>query len=354
MSDDFTIEVFSPDFTFRSKKRIQRQKYEYDYMSFGENELKIPGVFEADKWDYIRLITDQGILSGIITAKELSSSYTVIRYRDLMSLLDIDVYRERSLLADESLEAFLGGMIEENYISNEDSLQNVPGLSIEYLSETVGATMNLTDNIHNIYDLALKALKKYGVVIDMTLDVMAKSVICRIGTREQDTKYVEADLKNIISVDIVLQDTDESVNKVIVVGEYSEDDERYGETLVRTYYLDAETGETTMEPTSRVEPVVFQYATISINEETFEDDAYETAYDAMYSEECDNAIKVEVVKNDALYRPTDFTVGQKCIIIKSGVRYSTVFTGWNMDSTVKLLFGMIRTEYTKRRNTNVS
>ncbi len=347
MQDDFAVEIFRPDFSFRSKSRVALQKYEYDYMSFGSNELELPGAIEAQKRDYIRIRTGSRILSGIINSVEFTDTNTVIQYGDLMTLLDIDVYRDRTLLSEESLEIFLGSMISENYIENEDALQNIEGLSVVYLSETTGATMNLTDNIHNIYDLALKALKKYGIVIDMSLDIMGKAIVCQIGTRSLASRTIEADLKNILSTSITLKDSDDSVNKVIVIGEYDEDSESYGQTITRTYYLDADTGETTLAPTARVEPVVFEYKVITVDEETFEDDAYETAYDAMYSEECDNSIDIEVRKDDPLYPLDHFSIGQKCTIRKSGTVYSTVFTGWKMKDTLTLMFGMMRTEYTK-------
>ena len=98
----------------------------------------------------------------------------------------------------------------------------------------------------------------------------------------------------------------------------------------------------------RVTPVIFRYKTITIAEDTFEEDAFEAAYDLIYQEEYDNSIKVQLLSDDPLHKLQDFNIGKPCTIIWKGKKYRTVYTGWNINKTVTLLFGMVRTEYTKR------
>lgn len=347
MPDNFVIEIFSTDYEFVSHKTAERQKYEYDYMSLGTNELSVPGYLEAYKRNYIQIRAGEHCIQGVITEVEYKKLETRIRYRPLLSILDTDGYRERSELSKTSAERFLGELIEDNFVTNADKLQNIPGLRVEYESETLEAALNLTDNIHNIYDLALRAFRKYGIVCSMELNVMKKSLVCRIGVPELPTRTIEGELKNILDVEVSLKEYDDAVNKVIVIGEYSEDSEHYGETEERIFYLDDSTGETSTAPVKRCEPVVFQYKVIQIDEETFEDDAREAAVDAMYREKYDNAIKVKVMQQDPLYRPWSYQIGQPCTVRKNGVAYQTVFTGWTWNQTVTLLFGVRRKEYTK-------
>ena len=348
MQDNYLVEIFRKDYSFLSKALVKAQKYEFDYMALGNNTLVIPGFMEVYKRDYIQMTSDSGKIQGIVTSVEYKAAETSVKYKPLLSLLDVDVYKERKELQGMTAEQFLGVMVQENFIDNSDPFQNIPGFSVHYSSETPGATLNLTDNIHNIYDLALKAFRKYGIVIDAELDVMGRELRCTIGKREHQGKTIEGDLKNVLEVSISLKDDEESVNKAVIVGEYGEDDPLFGQTLVRTYYLDKVTGLTTQTPEQRVEPVVFRYKTITIDAETFEEDAYEEAYDLIYQEKYDNSIKVKIGRKDSLYKRRDFHIGQKCTIIKNGERFESVFTGYKSDlSETTLLFGIVRLEYKK-------
>lgn len=349
MSDNFRVEVFRQDFSFCSYALVAEQKYEFDYMSLGNNDLKIPGNLKANKKDYILIRYGEHILQGIVTGIEHQKLETRIKYKSLLSIFDADVYKKRSDLSKMTAEQFIGSMIQENFVSNEDSVQNIPGLTVEYESETEGATLNLKDDIHNIYDLAINVFRKYGIVVEMNLDIMGKKLRCRIGKKGQEIRTVEADLKNVLETKITIKEDDESVNKVIVYGEHGdEEDPDFGKTEKRIYYLDKQSGNTTMTPTERVTPVVFRAKVISYEAGSFEEDAYETAYDMIYREECDNSIKVKLSKDDPLHHIWDFEIGKPCVIIKNGVKYRTIFTGYSMDKTVTLLFGMVRTEYTKK------
>ena len=348
MPDNYLVEIFTRDYKFVSCRAVEKQKYEFDYMALGTNELSANGYLEAYKRNYIQIKSGTGCIQGIITGVEYKKLETRIQYRPLLSILDTEVYRERSELLRTSAEKFIGEMLESNFATNEDTLQNIPGLRIEYGSETLEAALNLTDNIHNIYELALRAFRKYGIVISMELSVMGKSLVCRIGKPELPEKTIEAELKNILDADISLKETDDVVNKVIVVGEYSEENVAYGQIKERTFYLDTSTGLPSSTPEKRCEPVVFQYKVITIDEETFEDDAYEAAAEILYQEEYDNAIKIKVRDSDPLYSSEKFRIGQPCTVLKNGVAYRTVFTRWTWNQTVTLLLGIKRTEYTKK------
>lgn len=349
MQGSFLIEIFQRDFTFLNKTMLKAQKYEFDYISLENNTLTIPGYFEANKNNYIRIISKENEFQGVITSVEYKAKETKIQYKTLLSLLDVDVYMNRKRLSEMTVEKFLGLMIEENFQNNEDELQNIPGIQIEITSQTENGALNLKDNIHNIYDTFISAFSKYEIVIDMKLNIMEKSLLCTIGVQSYDSRTIECDLKNILETNIVLKDDSESVNKVIIVGEYNQDSELYGQTIERIYYKDKLTGATTLTPSERVTPVVFKVKVLEIDEETFEDDAYQEAYDLIYHEKHDNYIKVKLSKTDPLHDIKDFSIGQTCTIIKKGQKYITVYTGYVLDTTVTLMFGIIRTEYTKNR-----
>ncbi len=349
MQDNFLIEVFSEtDFGFISKAVVEEQKYEFDYMSIVANTLTIPGHMTVHKRNYMQIRTRYKTIQAVVTGVEHTENETKIKYKSLMALFDIDVYKKREELSKISAEEFIGQMIEDNFVNNLDSLQNIAGLSVQYASRTTGAKLNLKDNIHNIYDVILTAFKKYGIVVSFELDIMKKTLICTIGIPIfEGQKIIEGDLANVLDINIVIKEYDEAVNKAIIIGEYPEDNELYGRTLERIYYLDAKTGQTTSTPEERVSPVVLKYKTITINEKSFEDDAYNEAADMLYREENDNSIKVSFARGDVLHSADDFAIGQSCMIIKNGIPYKTIFTGWTWDKTITLQFGVMRTEYTK-------
>ena len=347
MQGSFLVEIFDRNFVFLSKMMVKKQKYEYDYMALNNNSLVIPGILKVYRNNYIRIVSDDGEFQGIITAVENKMKETIIQYKALLSILDVDVYKDRTALKGMTVESFIVEMIEENFVTNEDALQNIPGFIIEKTSETSNGALNLKDDIHNIYDLIISAFRKYEIVADMKLDFMKKCIRCTIGKRSFKQKTIEGDLKNVLELNITKKDDSESVNKAVIIGSYSEESELFGQTVARTFYLDKQTGEITQTPLLRVVPVVFRYKIIEIKEETFEEDAYQEAYDLIYQEKYDNEIKVKLTKNDSLHKVHDFGIGQTCIVIKNGMLYETVFTGYIMDEVVTLIFGMIRVEYTK-------
>lgn len=347
MQGNFLVEFFDRKFVFLSKTMVKKQKYEYDYMSLDNNSLVIPGAFKVYKNNYIRIMSDDGEFQGIITAVENKTKETKIQYKALLSILDVDVYKDRTALKGMTVESFIGEMIEENFVTNEDELQNIPGFIIEKTSETSNGALNLKDDIHNIYDLIISAFRKYEIVVDMKLDLMNKCLKCTIGKRSFGQKTIEGDLKNVLEVNITKKDDSKSVNKAVIIGFYSEESELFGQTVVRNFYLDKKTGEITKTPSLRATPVVFRHKIIEVKEETFEEDAYQEAYDIIYQEKYDNEIKVKFTKSDSLHKVDDFGIGQTCIVIKNGILYETVFTGYVMDEVITLIFGMIRVEYTK-------
>lgn len=348
MLGNFQVEVFTSDYEFRAYTLAKAQKHEYDYMSIGNDDLTLSGYVEIYKRDYIQIRSDDRVIQGVISAVDHVDLETKIKYKCLLSILNVEVYQDRNLLRSITAEEFLGKMIRDNFILNEDALQNIRGLEVVCESETADAALNLKDNMHNIYELALKAFRKYGIVIEMSLDIMGQKLLCRIGKPQYKIKTIEADLKNVLGATVVIKEDDESVNKVIVIGEYDEEDSNYGQTVRRTYYLDKQSGETTMTPAVRAEPVVFRYKELSYNEESFEEDAFEAAYDLIYKEEYDNSIKIQLAKDDPLHKLQDFEIGMPCTIIQNGKKYRTIFTGYSLDKIVTLFFGMVRTEYTKK------
>ena len=105
MQDNYLVEIFRKDYSFLSKALVKAQKYEFDYMALGNNTLVIPGFMEVYKRDYIQMTSDSGKIQGIVTSVEYKAAETSVKYKPLLSLLDVDVYKER-----KELQGMLGSM----------------------------------------------------------------------------------------------------------------------------------------------------------------------------------------------------------------------------------------------------
>ena len=260
------IEVFDRNFKFIDKAAMDFPKYEFDYVSIGEVSITIPALIKAEKTDYIVATLDEKRIQAIITSVEYKDNTTKIKYYPLLQITDIDIYFEIDRQNTISPEEVIALMMSEQYITNNDQEENVPGLTIEVETQTQG-TLGLEDPIVNIYDVIVQAMRLYRIAVIFELDVQKKSLICRIGKATDTIKTIECDLKNIISTSIVFKTARTSYNKITVVGVYSkESDEKYGQTEKIIFYQDAE-GNVTTDPGTRVLPVVSKAVSINITED---------------------------------------------------------------------------------------
>ena len=117
-----------------------------------------------------------------------------------------------------------------------------------------------------------------------------------------------------------------------------------------TYYL-LQNGSITTDSNSnnRIIPVVNEIRSISLKkDETFESRAYQEALDKLVPEEYDNLIEITVESNDTLICPEEMQIGQKATILHNGIEYHTMLTGIERKDRIKLMFGTIRLELTKK------
>lgn len=126
------------------------------------------------------------------------------------------------------------------------------------------------------------------------------------------------------------------------------------EAEYETFYLQTD-GAITNTPavSKRVTPVIFTNIFIkheNDDKETFHDSAYDKAFNKLSAEKYDNLIEIECEINDWLIDPLNLSIGQDTVIIRDGVSYSTMLTGFAIKDTVKLMFGTVRLELTKKLN----
>lgn len=342
-----SLEIFNNLFEYVSCTAISPCNYLYDYMALEPSVIEIP-VIACNRGDYIS-ITDSvspGKYWGFINEVEHLTDSLQITVYPLLEKLNVTAYQNRNEIYDTTVEQFIATMIRSMYLNNPDREQNMNGLVVNVLSSTPGS-LNLKDNIHNIYDLAIRALKKYQIFISFDVQINNKKVICNIRKASNAVPTIEADLRNIMEPSFNFKDTYEMVNKIFIYGVYPEDSPNYGTTISTVYYMQPD-GTITKNPAKRITPVVWDTKEIEIMED-FEQEAFDLAYDSLYREELDNYIVLTVARDDSLVKLSNYEVGQCVNIIKGRKVYPSIYTGYEIGpESIKVLFGAVRTEYTKQ------
>ncbi len=336
----FNVEIFDTRFNIVSHTTIDSASYEYDYLVLTNNNIKLAGAVKAFKGNYVYIRESSKKYIGIICDITNTTTHTSIEIKPLLGLLDVNVYYDRSVLNEISLENYLKNLIESKYVHNEDTLQNIEGFKCEVKTHTYDAKLNLVDNIHNIYMLVQKAFKQYNVVIDFDVDIQNKLITAIIQSKETKIKIIEADLKNIISKNIILGKSGEELNKLTMFNKANENN-----TL--TYYKHT-TGTISQIDENRILPVVDNVIYLECEEEEFENKAYEKAHEKL-NYNFDNLIEITVKHLDNLVKPEERYIGEVTEIISNQNIYTSVLTGYvYKEGTVKLIYGAIRTELTKK------
>lgn len=337
----YMVEIFKPNFDYRSSTQVSDIDIEIDYLSITKNKIQMVEI-EAVAGDYIRISTTENEIDGIITGVSTKKNKTTITYKSFMDIFDIEIKVDITELATKTLEGFISDLIVANYITNSDTLQNILGLSVSILSGTGGATLDITSNITNLYkNIVYPALLQYNIVIDFAISTQQKKILCSITKNIEANKVIECDLPNILSKNIDLGVTKESYNKVIVINEDNISQQE-------VYFLHPDNSISATD-SNRITPVIFQTVFTSISgTKTFSEVAYEKAVTILKPIEYNNLIEIEITNNDTLVNPLMLGIGQTVTIISAGMSYNSILTGKKIGKTTTLIFGAVRKELTKK------
>ena len=338
MPTRYKIEIFQRDFTFRSFSPIQEPEISVDYLAM--EKISVPAIMAtALKGDYASITDGSGktVYQGIVDDVETEAAGSTITLKPLMSMFDTDVYFDRS--TSGNLEPFIAGIIQDNFVNSGDSLQNVPGMTVQTTSTTAGK-LNLKDNIHSFLEIITKSLTAYGVVVTMELLPQQKALQVTIGKATQRV-VVEADLPGIIEKSILIGDSYGQLNKLTIVN-------KNDESQTATYYLHTD-GTVSTENADRITPVFFSSDFVEPETaEEFADEAYSAAYDALAPQQYDNLIELSAPDGSGILN-TSMGIGTEAEIHSGGNIYTSILTGYEKSGgTTRLIFGVVRAELTKR------
>ena len=147
-------------------------------------------------------------------------------------------------------------------------------------------------------------------------------------------------MPNVIKKNIVLNETTEDVNKLIL---YSS--ENLEDCVI--YYKHPDKTVDTINA-NRIIPVIYDIQTVAVREdETFEESAKTMADKVFDTESYNNLIEITVLNDDDLVNAKKISIGQEVLVISNNNEYSSILTGYEKGAKTKLIFGTIRLELTK-------
>ena len=241
------------------------------------------------------------------------------------------------------------------FITNEDGMQNIKGLSVSAVTATKDWSLHITPsdkgghyNIVNLIDsVIIPGMEKYSILVKTKLDIQNREVQITVGKAAAGVITIESDLPNIIKKSVTIKQVSADVNKLVLY-----DSADYATT--RTYYLHPDLGYDTYDR-DRITPVVCEMQAVQSEEgSTFDAAAIRAAHDKFSGLAYSNLIELTMANDDGLVKPERIEFGQEVDIISDGVAYRSILTGRERGKNTKLVFGTVRLDLTKilRRSGN--
>lgn len=347
----YNVDFINPsDFSIIHHTNTSEFAYSDDYLSPDQNRITIIANNKVQIEQYIYIYKGSEKFFGIVAlvSDESNNQMTVDFVSFLYAKFNYPILFNTNNQGSGTLENALKTIIQNYWVSNSDSLQNVVGMSVQTTSSTSGWGFNLksdTEGQHhlicNFFDtFIVRSLEKYGVKIDVELNLQARTIVLKIGTNQNAFQYIEADLKSVITKNVIIKKGNNAVNKLVVWNT-----EGYNQS--RIYYRHSDDSYSTAN-TDRLSPVVFDVRGAEAGEGTFASAADNVAGEVFGSISYDNYIEVEVLSNDTLVNPEQMLIGQKCYIISEKKIYTSILTGKKSDgNSMTLIFGTVRVDLTK-------
>ena len=354
----YNVEIFTSDFMLVDHTNINEMSYKEDYLSGDENSITVFAMKGVEKQQYIRISRGKEEYAGMITeiayGTDKSKNMQTISYKPLMELFNTEMLFDTRLQGQGSFEQFIASSIGDLYISNEDELQNITGLKVEVLTETLDWDLHITPadkggyyHIVNLMDsVIIPALQKYSILLTVRLDVQNKMLVVSIGKVMGNAIKIESDLPNILKKNILFKQVSADVNKLII---YDATDLYQSK---KVYYLHSDLGYDTKNE-DRIQPVICDMRAVSSSEESsFESLAQAEASNTFSRAAFSNLIELTMLNGDELIKPDEMPFGQMVQVISDGISYESILTGREKGKNTKLIFGTVRLELTKilRRN----
>lgn len=348
----FNVEIFDREFNLIQHYNVGAIDYNYDYLSTVENSVLIEYNENVQKGDYIRIVNNTDSYFGFISSiavNEAIQGYSELRFKPFIALFDAPILFDTTLQGSAtSLEQAIADIITNYWISNSDTDENIYGLEVETISTTSGWGFHITSDqkglnkaiINFMSSIIRRSLTKYQVGLYAEPDFVNKKIVVSIGVKAVSTLYIEADLPNVIEKSIVVNETTEDMNKLVIYDQ--------ADLVTNVIYYKHPDGTYDTTDDDRIVPVIYGITSVAVAEgETFADVAENAADKQFDTDTYSNLIELTVQNEDELVMPSTLTIGQTVNVISNGTSYSSILTGVERSTKTKLIFGTIRLDLTK-------
>lgn len=340
----YRVDIFDRSMNFVDMAQTSEPTLMTDYLVQTSSTFSVPKKLTVNRGDYAQLKSlDGDLFQGIVVDYAYDGKTTSVTLAQMSKLLDVEIFGDVSTLS-EGIEPWMSAQIQSVYNGSDES-QNLTGLTVLTSAQTAGEYEANSNGIYNLYDMAVYFFKVYGVIIDISFNVMAKTVTFSFRILNMTSVWkIETKLGDVADYSINSSATSEYPNKMII---------RNGEDLTEevTYFWHPTEFAGTVDTdgsTNRVLPVVSRCAVVNAQgEETFEDASYQQALSQMYQSRYDDQIEITFKSDSKLVEIGK--IGQLYSVIDGDKTYNTVLTGYQRlnEKYTLLTFGYVRKRLTQ-------
>ena len=342
----YNLEVFTDQFEYVDFDFIdERQPLDMDYLAYNAYTVTTK-MMDAKKGYFVRITRDNvHVASGYIADVQPGKTTQEISIKPLQSLFDVEVY----YTAVTDCITWLATNINAALMNNADTLQNRP-ITLTYTPSA--NPLPLTGfNLHktvNLLSVMISALKTYGVVCEMSLDVTNKHILVNIA-QQTATQVIEANLENVLQSSVTLGDSYGSTNKLIIRKTDKDSGNNLGETI---FYLHPD-GTIDTTNNNRIYPVFWELETLDTEDDQtaaqWNEKALARAKEVLTPAKYDNEIVLMYDVDDQIVHPADAQIGTDTTIYLDGLTYASILTGKKIEGQkITLTYGVVRQDLTKK------
>lgn len=279
----FELEIFDRQFNYRAHALIGADEFQWqqDMLSGVNNTIKLYGTDIVIREnpasgstgdgtvaisDYVRIITNTYSFSGVVKKLEKEDDTLIITYTDFTSLFNHEVFTDPLEVTNSTIENYIAKLLTLSFISNSDTSQRIPGLTITVVTATVGVFDFVDPSkkmavINILNDLIYPAFKKYLVGLYVHFDVGNKNINVEIRRKATNIiKTIESDLPNVMDKNVLIRGTSTEINKLTII-----DDDEEHDFPKYNYYLHTDYTYDTNGSTNRLLPVINDMELVDMN-----------------------------------------------------------------------------------------
>lgn len=279
----FELEIFDRQFNYRAHALIGADEFQWqqDMLSGVNNTIKLYGTDIVIREnpasgstgdgtvaisDYVRIITNTYSFSGVVKKLEKEDDTLIITYTDFTSLFNHEVFTDPLEVTNSTIENYIAKLLTLSFISNSDTSQRIPGLTITVVTATVGVFDFVDPSkkmavINILNDLIYPAFKKYLVGLYVHFDIGNKNINVEIRRKATNIiKTIESDLPNVMDKNVLIRGTSTEINKLTII-----DDDEEHDFPKYNYYLHTDYTYDTNGSTNRLLPVINDMELVDMN-----------------------------------------------------------------------------------------